>query len=209
MKVLIINGSPNKNGCTSVALDELANTLDKNGIETEVIFIGNKDIRGCISCGYCRKNGMCTFDDVVNDIAKKFKEADGLVIGTPVYYSGINGTVKTFLDRLFFSTSFSKVMKVGAAVVSSRRAGSTSAIDEINKYFTICGMPVVSSSYWNEVHGSKKDDVKLDKEGLQTMRNLGNNMAFLIKSINLGKMEFELPKMERKYKTNFIDGLDK
>lgn len=207
MKVLIINGSPNKVGCVSHALDELTKTLNKQGIDTETIFVGNKDIRGCISCGYCRKNGNCVFNDIVVEIASKFEQADGLVIGTPVYYAGANGTIISLLDRLFFSTSFSKNMKVGAAVISSRRAGSTSALDEINKYFTICGMPVVSSTYWNEVHGSNFDDVALDKEGLQTMRNLGKNMAFLIKSINLGKEEYGIPELERNHMTNFVDGL--
>ena len=207
MKVLIINGSPNKNGCTSASLSELSKTLKKQGIDTETIFVGNKDIRGCIGCGYCRKNGNCVFNDIVVEIASKFEEADGLVIGTPVYYAGVNGTLKSLLDRLFFSTSFNKCMKVGAAIISSRRAGSTSAFDDINKYFTICGMPVVSSTYWNEVHGSTSNDVSLDKEGLQTIRNLGKNMAFLIKSIRLGKDEYGLPEMERKHMTNFVDGL--
>ena len=149
----------------------------------------------------------CSFDDIVNKIAKKFEQADGLVIGTPVYYAGASGTVISLLDRLFYSTSFSKVMKVGAAVISSRRAGSTSAFDEINKYFTIAGMPIVSSTYWNEIHGSKKSDALKDLEGLQTMRNLGKNMAFLIKSIKLGEKEYEIPTMEREYRTSFVDNL--
>lgn len=207
MKVLIINGSPHSSGCTSVALKELENTLNIEGIDTEYVYVGSNSVRGCIACGYCRKNGVCTFDDIVNKLAIKFKKADGIVIGTPVYYAGSNGLVISLLDRLFYSTSFSKVMKVGAAVISSRRAGSTSALDEINKYFTIAGMPIVSSTYWNEIHGSKASDAKKDLEGLQTMRNLGKNMAFLIKSIKLGKDEYGIPKMERDNFTNFTDGL--
>lgn len=205
MKVLIINGSPHKSGCTSVALKELENILNIEGIDTDYVYIGGSNVRGCIACGNCRKKGECAFDDIVNKLAIKFKEADGLVIGSPVYYAGASGTVISLLDRLFYSTSFSKVMKVGAAVISSRRAGSTSAFDEINKYFTIAGMPIASSTYWNEIHGTKKSDAMKDLEGLQTMRNLGRNMAFLIKSINIGKQEYGIPKMERDYKTNFID----
>lgn len=207
MKVLIINGSPHKVGCTSVALKELENTLNLEGIDTESVYIGSTSVRGCIGCGTCRKTMECSFDDIVNKIAKKFEQADGLVVGTPVYYAGASGTVISLLDRLFYSTSFSKVMKVGAAVISSRRAGSTSAFDEINKYFTIAGMPIVSSTYWNEIHGSKKSDALKDLEGLQTMRNLGKNMAFLIKSIKLGEKEYEIPTMEREYRTSFIDNL--
>ena len=207
MKVLIINGSPHKAGCTSVALKELENTLNLEGIDTESVYIGSTSVRGCIGCGTCRKTMQCAFDDIVNKIAKKFEQADRLVIGTPVYYAGASGTVVSLLDRLFYSTSFSKVMKVGAAVISSRRAGSTSAFDEINKYFTIAGMPIVSSTYWNEIHGSKKSDALKDLEGLQTMRNLGKNMAFLIKSIKLGEKEYEIPTMEREYRTSFIDNL--
>ena len=205
MKVLIINGSPHKSGCTSVALKELENILNIEGIDTDYVYIGGSNVRVCIACGNCRKKVECAFDDIVNKLAIKFKEADGLVIGSPVYYAGASGTVISLLDRLFYSTSFSKVMKVGAAVISSRRAGSTSAFDEINKYFTIAGMPIASSTYWNEIHGTKKSDAMKDLEGLQTMRNLGRNMAFLIKSINIGKQEYGIPKMERDYKTNFID----
>ena len=204
MKVLLINGSPNKE-CTNRALMEVANVLNEEGIDTEIIHIGKLDIRGCIACGYCRKNGKCVFNDIVCEVSDKFKDCDGIVIGTPTYYAGMNGTLKSFLDRLFFSANFDKSFKVGCAVVSSRRAGSTSAMDDINKYFTISNMPVVSSSYWGEVHGFKSSDVELDLEGLQTMRNLGRNMAFLIKSIELGKNEFGLPKIEREYKTSFRD----
>ena len=178
MKVLIINGSPHSNGCTFRALNEVENILNKEKIETEIIHIGNKDIRGCISCDSCSKTGKCIFNDIVNEIAVKFEKADGLIIGSPTYYAGCNSTLLALLDRLFYSTNFDKTMKVGAAVISSRRAGSTSAFDEINKYFTISSMPIVSSTYWNEVHGFTKEDVERDLEGLQTMRNLGYNMAF-------------------------------
>ena len=187
MKVLLVNGSPHPKGCIVRALKELEETLNKEGIETENILVGNVDVRGCIACGSCMKNNKCVFDDIVNEVAPKFKEADGIVVGTPVYYAHANGNIISFLDRLFYSSKFDKTMKVGAAVVSSRRAGSTSAFDEINKYFTISGMPIVSSTYWNEVHGASAEDVEKDLEGLQTMRNLGYNMAFMIKSINLGK----------------------
>lgn len=207
MKVLILNGSPNINGCTARALKEVAGTLNNEGIETEIIDVGNKDVRGCIACNFCAKNGKCVFNDLVNEIASKFEKTDGIIVGTPVYYAGSNGTIISLLDRLFYSTHFDKTMKVGAAVISSRRAGSTSAFDEINKYFTICNMPIVSSSYWNEVHGFTADDVEKDLEGLQTMRNLGRNMAFMIKAIKLGKEKYGLPKNENGIFTNFHDGL--
>lgn len=207
MKVIILNGSAKINGCTSRALKEVENTLNREGIETETIVVGNKDIRGCIACNACQNKGKCVFEDLVNEIATKFENADGLLVGTPVYYAGSNGTIISLLDRLFYSTHFDKTMKVGAAVISSRRAGSTSAFDEINKYFTITSMPIVSSSYWNEVHGFSADDVEKDLEGLQTMRNLGRNMAFMIKSINLGKEEYGLPKNESGTFTSFSDGL--
>lgn len=207
MKVLILNGSPKVDGCTARALEEVSNTLNKEGIETETIVVGNKDIRGCIACNSCAKTGKCVFDDIVNDIALKFESADGIVIGSPVYYAGSNGTVLSLLDRLFYSTHFDKTMKVGVCVLSSRRAGSTSAMDEINKYFTISNMPIVSSSYWNEVHGFNVSDVEKDKEGLQTMRNLGKNMSFMIKAIKLGKEEYGLPKLEKGEFTSFSDGL--
>ena len=207
MKVLILNGSPRVNGCTARALEEVSKSLNEEGIETETINVGNKDIRGCIACKSCFKTGKCVFDDIVNDIAVKFEKADGIIIGSPVYYAGSNGTIISLLDRLFYSTHFDKTMKVGACVLSSRRAGSTSAMDEINKYFTICSMPIVSSSYWNEVHGFRASDVEKDKEGLQTMRNLGRNMAFMIKAIKLGKEKYGLPKIERDEFTSFSDGL--
>ena len=207
LKVLILNGSPRVNGCTARALEEVSKTLNEEGIETETIVVGNKDVRGCIACNSCAKTGKCVFNDIVNDIAVKFENADGIIIGSPVYYAGSNGTIISLLDRLFYSTHFDKTMKVGACVLSSRRAGSTSAMDEINKYFTICSMPIVSSSYWNEVHGFTASDVEKDKEGLQTMRNLARNMAFMIKAINLGKEKYGLPKVEKGEFTSFSDGL--
>ena len=205
MKVLIVNGSPHLHGCTDRALLEVERTLSSLGIDTERIEIGNKDIRGCIGCNYCRQHGACVFKDLVNETAPKFAEADGIVVGTPVYYAGANGQLLAFLDRLFYSTSgrFEKAMKVGAAVVSSRRAGTTSAFDEINKYFTISAMPVVSSTYWNEVHGFTAEDVEADAEGLQTMRNLARNMAFLIQAITDARAKTGIPAQERAAFTSF------
>lgn len=205
MKILTINGSAHLNGCTARALQELEDTLKANGIEVERINIGNKAVRGCIGCNYCREHGRCVFDDLVNETAPKLAEADGMVVGSPVYYAGCNGQVLSFLDRLFYSTSgvIDKTMKVGAAVVSSRRAGSTSAFDEINKYFTITSMPIVSSTYWNEVHGFTAADVETDLEGLQTMRNLGKNIAFMVKAIDMAKKEQGLPEQERGSFTSF------
>lgn len=203
MKVLLLNGSPRINGCTGRALKELELTLNEEGIETETISVGNKSIRGCIACNSCKEKGKCVFDDIVNEIAPKFEQADGIVIGTPVYYAGSNGSILSLLDRLFYSTHFNKAMKVGAAVISSRRAGSTSALDEIYKYFGITNMPIATSSYWNEVHGRIAQDVEKDLEGLQTMRNLGRNMAFLIKSIALGKEKYGCPKNESGIFTSF------
>lgn len=207
MKVLIINGSPRNNGCTARALAEVSTTLNNEGIDTEIVNIGNQNIRGCISCGGCAAKGKCVFDDLVNEVAPKFEAADGIVIGSPVYYAGSNATIIALLDRLFYSTNFDKTMKIGAAVVSSRRAGSTSAFDEINKYFTISGMPIVSSTYWNEVHGSTAADVEKDLEGLRTMRNLGKNMAFMVKAVHLAKEKYGLPQAERGSFTSFCDGL--
>ena len=208
MKVLIFNGSAHINGCTARALTELENTLHDTGVDTELINIANRDIRGCIACNHCREHGQCVFNDIVNETAPKFAEADGIVVGTPVYYAHANGQAIAFLDRLFYSTmtTVDKTMKVGAAVISSRRAGSTSAMDEINKYFTISSMPVVSSTYWNEVHGFKATDVDNDLEGLQTMRNLGRNMAFLIKAIRSQReANGGVPEQERRYFTSFFD----
>ena len=204
MKVLLINGSPHANGCTYTALCEVEKELNKNDIETEIIHVGNKDIRGCIACGNCRKNGKCVFDDMVNEVAPKFTECDGIVVGSPVYYASANGNLISFMDRLFYSNACDKNMKVGAAVVSARRGGCSSTFDELNKYFTIAGMPVASSQYWNSVHGNTPEEVLKDEEGLQVMRTLGKNMAFLIKSIALGKEKYGLPEKEAKVATNFI-----
>ena len=205
MKVLLINGSPRLNGNTSIALNELDKTFNEEGIETETIQIGTKDIRGCIACGTCYKNHKCIFNDIVNEVAPKFEEADGLVIASPVYYASANGTLISFLDRLFYSTNFDKTMKVGASIAVCRRGGASATFDELNKYFTIASMPVVSSQYWNSVHGRKVGEANKDLEGLQTMRTLGRNMAFLIKSIKLGKEKVGMPKKEPGVMTNFID----
>lgn len=204
MKVLIINGSPNNDGCTSSALKEVEKELKLEGIETITLNIGSKNIRGCIACNYCKENHKCTFDDIVNEAAKLFEESDGVLIGTPVYYSGMNGTLKSFLDRLFHSSYIGKSMKVGACIASSRRAGSTSALDEIYRYFEISNMPIATSTYFSEIHGKTKEEIYMDKEGIQTMKNLGRSMAFLIKSINLGKEKYGMPKKEIGNMTNFI-----
>ncbi|MBR6323225.1 MAG: flavodoxin family protein [Lachnospiraceae bacterium] len=206
MKVLVINGSPHVHGCTAAALDEVIAVLNAEGIETEILQVGNKDVRGCIACGTCGKKGSCVFDDIVNEAAAKFEEADGLLVGSPVYYASPNGTVLSFLDRLFYSTRFSKQMKVGAAVVSCRRGGNTAAFDALNKYFSISGMAIAAGTYWNMVHGFTAEDVKKDLEGLQTMRNLGRNMAFLIKAIAAAKEKDGLPEMEWGAFTSFPDG---
>lgn len=204
MKVLLINGSPNLKGCTFTALDEVAKTLNQEGVETEIIHVGNKDLRGCIGCRQCKIKGKCVFNDLVNEVAPKFQECDGIIIGSPVYYASANGTLISFIDRLFYSVTTDKTMKVGAAVVSCRRGGSSATFDELNKYFTISGMPVVSSQYWNSVHGNTPDEVRQDQEGMQIMRTLGKNMAFLLKSIELGKKEYGLPEKEEHIFTNFI-----
>lgn len=204
MKVLIINGSPRAKGNTALALAELAGVLEAEGIETETVVVGNQVVRGCIACGSCGKTGKCVFDDVVNELAQKLEEADGLVVGTPVYYASANATVVAVLDRLFYSSSFPKTMKVGAAVAVARRGGLTATFDELNKYFTISGMPVASGQYWNGVHGSAPGQAEQDAEGLQQMRTLGHNMAFLIKSIALGKEQFGLPEKEKGIFTNFV-----
>lgn len=206
MKILVINGSPHINGATARALTEYENTLEECGIEFEHINIGNKDVRGCIGCNYCMKHGKCVFNDIVNEVAPKFAEADGIVLGTPIYWAGANGQALAFFDRLFYSTvtTIDKTMKVGASVISSRRAGSTSALDEINKYFTMNSMPVVSSTYWNEVHGNSAEQVEQDLEGLQTMRNLARNTAFLVKAIKARKEAEGIPAQDHTYYTNFI-----
>ena len=206
MKILLINGSPRKNGNTARALAEMEAVLVKEGLECETVQVGNLEIRGCIGCKSCRKNGKCVFDDAVNEVAKKFEAADGIVIGSPVYYASANGTLIAFLDRLFYSTSFDKTMKVGAAVAAARRGGLTATFDQLNKYFTVSGMPVASSVYWNGVHGAEAGECEQDAEGLQTMRSLAYNMAFLIKSIDLGKKAFGLPEKEPKIRTSFVRG---
>lgn len=204
MKVLLINGSPQTNGCIFTALTEVAKSLNEAGIDSEIIHVGNKDIRGCIGCHKCKTSGKCVFDDYVNEIAPKFAACDGVVLGSPVYYASANGTMISFCDRLFYSTPGDHTMQVGACVVSARRGGCSATFDELNKYFTISGMPIASSQYWNSVHGYTPEDVYADKEGMQTMRTLGVNMAFLIKSINLGKEKFGLPEKEARIGTDFI-----
>lgn len=204
MKVLMINGSPRKGGNTSIALAEMEQVFAKHGIETEVLQIGSMEIRGCMACGYCYKNNRCAINDLVNEVAVKLEECDGLVIGTPVYYAAMNGTLVSFLDRLFYSTNFNKTMKVGAGIAVARRGGLSSTFDQLNKYFTISGMPVASSQYWNSVHGRKPGDAAADAEGLQTMRTLAENMTFLMKSIALGKEKYGLPEKEEWQPTHFI-----
>ena len=204
MKVLMINGSPRVGGNTAIALREMEKVFVKNGIEVETMQIGNKAIRGCIACGTCATKGQCVFDDAVNEAAPKFTEADGLVIASPVYYASANGTLVSFLDRLFYSCHCDKRMKVGAAVAVARRGGLSATFDELNKYFTINSMPVAASNYWNSVHGAAKGDAEQDAEGLQTVRVLAENMSFLMKSIALGKEQIGLPESEPKTFTSFI-----
>lgn len=204
MKVLMINGSPHAKGNTYIALHEMEEIFAQEGIETEMLHVGNKDIRGCISCNSCFSKGKCVFDDFVNEAAPKFEECDGLVVGSPVYYASANATLIAFLDRLFYSTSFDKSMKVGASVVAARRGGLSATFDELNKYFTICGMPVASSQYWNSIHGREPGEAARDPEGLQTMRTLARNMAFLMKSIALGREKYGLPEKEEPCFTNFV-----
>lgn len=204
MKVLLINSSPRGNGNTSVALQEMEKIFREEGIETEMIHIGNKDIRGCIACGQCGQTGKCVFDDMVNEVAPKFESCDGIVFGSPVYYASPNATLIAFLDRLFYSTHFDKRMKVGACVCSARRGGTTATFDVINKYFTISGMPVASGQYWNSVHGGAPGEASKDEEGLQNMRVIARNMSFLMKSIALGKEKYGLPEVEPHAWTNFI-----
>lgn len=205
MKVLILNGSPKTNGNTMTAISEMVKVFDSEGVESEVIHVGNKDIRGCVSCNSCTVKGKCVFDDVVNEIAPKFEASDGLVLASPVYYASANATLIACLDRLFYSSSFDKTMKVGASIVVARRGGCSATFDELNKYFTISGMPVASSQYWNSVHGRTPGEATKDLEGLQTMRVLAKNMTFLMKSIALGKEKFGLPDKEEHLWTHFID----
>ena len=204
MKVLIINGSPHPEGNTSIAVREMVSVFEKEGVETEVVQIGNKDIRGCIACGHCYEAGKCVFDDIVNELALKFEEADGLVVATPVYYASANATIIACLDRLFYSAHFDTTMKVGASVVCARRGGCSATFDEINKYFTISNMPVASSQYWNSIHGRTPGEADMDEEGKQTMRVLARNITFLMKSIALGKAEYGLPEEEAWTPTHFI-----
>ena len=201
MKVLMINGSPHGQGNTSIALKEMEKIFAQEGIETETIHVGNKDIRGCIAC---MEKGRCVFDDLVNETAPKFEACDGLVVGSPVYYASANATLVAFLDRLFYSTRFDKTMKVGASVVAARRGGLSSTFDELNKFFTICGMPVASGQYWNSIHGRTPGEALEDGEGLQSMRTLARNMVFLMKSIALGRETYGLPEKETAVRTNFV-----
>ncbi|MCD8046485.1 MAG: flavodoxin family protein [Clostridiales bacterium] len=204
MKVLMLNGSPRANGNTSIALEEMKKVFDADSVETEIIQVGSQAIRGCIACGYCSRNGKCVFDDIVNQLAPKFEESDGLVIASPVYYASANATLIACLDRLFYSTSFDKTMKVGASVAVARRGGCSATYDELNKYFGISGMPIASSQYWNSVHGREAGEASQDAEGLQTVRTLARNMTFLMKSIALGKETFGLPETEARVSTHFI-----
>ena len=204
MKVLLINGSPKVNGNTAIALNEMVKVFEQENIETEVIHVGNKDIRGCIACGTCGERGKCVFEDAVNECAAKFAECDGMVVASPVYYASANATLIAFLDRLFYSSKFDKSMKVGASVTVARRGGCSATFDELNKYFTISGMPVASSQYWNSVHGNAPGEAAQDAEGLQTMRVLARNMSFLMKSIALGKEKYGLPQKEDRAWTHFI-----
>ncbi len=204
MKVLMINGSPRLNGNTSIALDEMKKVFEEEGVEAEIAQVGNKNVRGCIACNKCAETGKCVFDDVVNELAPKFEEADGLVIASPVYYASANATLIATLDRLFYSTHFDKTMKVGASVVCARRGGCSATFDELNKYFTITNMPIASSQYWNSIHGRAQGEADQDEEGKQTMRVLARNMTFLMKSISLGKEKFGLPKTEEHAWTHFI-----
>ena len=204
MKILMLNGSPRANGNTALALGEMEKVFAAEGLETELIQVGNRDIRSCIACNRCGELGRCVFDDLVNEIAPKFEACDGLVVGSPVYYAGANATLTAFLTRLFYSTPFDKTMKVGAAVAAARRGGLSSTFDELNKFFTISGMPVASSQYWNSIHGRLPGEAAQDAEGLQTMRTLARNMAFLVKSIALGREKYGLPEREEPLRTHFI-----
>ena len=204
MKVIMINGSPREGGNTALALAEMQKVFEKNGINTEVFSIGREPIPGCMSCGGCVKLGHCVVDDIVNRIAEALKDADGLVIGSPVYYASANGTLVSLLDRLFYSNHTNLTMKVGAAIAVARRGGCSTTFDELNKYFTISGMPVASSQYWNMVYGQKKGEAAQDGEGMRTVRVLAENMAFLMKSIALGEEEYGLPEAEERVWTNFV-----
>ena len=204
MKVLMINGSPRVNGNTSIALDEMRKVFEKEGVDVEIVRVGNQAVRGSVACNRCAENGKCVFDDVVNELAPKFEEADGLVVASPVYYASANATLIAVLDRLFYSTSFDKTMKVGASVVCARRGGCSATFDELNKFFTISNMPIASSQYWNSIHGRAVGEAEQDEEGKQTMRVLARNMTFLMRSIELGKEKYGLPEKEPVVRTHFI-----
>ncbi len=204
MKVLLINGSPRVGGNTSIALGEMEKIFQQEGIQVETVQVGNKAIRGCVACLSCMEKGKCVFDDLVNETAPKFAEADGLVISSPVYYASANGTLISFIDRLFYSTPFDKTMKVGAAVAVARRGGVSATYDELNKYFAISGMPIATGQYWNAVYGREKGEAAQDEEGMQTMRTLARNMVFLMRSIALGKEQYGVPQREPFQRTNFI-----
>ena len=204
MKVLMINGSPRVNGNTAIALDEMKNIFEAEGVDVEIVQVGQLPVRGCVACVRCAELGKCVFDDVVNELAAKFEEADGLVVASPVYYASANATLIALLDRLFYSSHFDKRMKVGACVAVARRGGCSATFDELNKYFTISGMPVASSHYWNSIHGAAPGEAQQDLEGIATVRNLAKNMSFLMKSIALGKEKFGLPEYEKRVSTNFI-----
>ena len=204
MKVLLINGSPRVGGNTSIALGEMEKIFQQGGIQVETVQVGNKAIRGCVACLSCMEKGKCVFDDLVNETAPKFAEADGLVISSPVYYASANGTLISFIDRLFYSTPFDKTMKVGAAVAVARRGGVSATYDELNKYFAISGMPIATGQYWNAVYGREKGEAAQDEEGMQTMRTLARNMVFLMRSIALGKEQYGVPQREPFQRTNFI-----
>lgn len=204
MKVLMLNGSPRENGNIALAFHEMERVFQENGVETENILLGKKTVRGCVACESCRKNGKCVFDDIVNELAEKFREADGLVIGSPVYYGSANGTLMSALQRLFYSTPFDKSLKVGASVVSARRSGCTATFDELNKFFTLSNMPVATSQYWNNIYGWEPGEGNVDQEGRQVMRVLARNMVFLMKSIALGKQKIGTPQAEEpRVWTNF------
>ena len=204
MKVLMLNGSPKANGNTAMALREMITVFEAEGVETQLVQVGNLPIRSCVACGSCFKTGKCVIDDIVNEIAVKFEACDGLVVGSPVYYAAANPTVTALLTRLFYSSRFDKTMKVGAAVVAARRGGLSAAFDELNKFFTISGMPVASGQYWNSIHGAAPGEAAQDAEGLQIMRTLAKNMTFLMKSIALGKEKYGLPEKEPRQGTNFV-----
>lgn len=204
LKVLMLNGSPHANGNTAVALREMEKVFMENGVAVETVLVGDKAVRGCAACNGCKKTGKCVFDDVVNDVSPKFEAADGLVVASPVYYASANATLIACLDRLFYSSSFDKAMKVGASIACARRGGCSATFDELNKYFTISGMPIASGQYWNSIHGRAAGEAELDEEGRQSMRTLARNMTFLMKSIALGKEKFGLPDKEEPIATNFI-----